>query len=526
MKKKSLLLSAILLLPLLLIAGEKKQSVLLKLDLKISGSWYARPTGKANAEWEFLAHTPGAVELSNSNEYKFKVSWITTLEEFKEIESLKSVTGLKYLDLTECNLLTDEWLEHVGKLGNIERLELTDYQLDEKSKAVFKTKMNKCEILYKTRDVNKSIKRKLPDILGGRVTLMNTFTGECGRACMPENYIRISLRWLHFHKDKGGRMSAGEFEKKCAGGKWEKCGGAGKIKHMDTSVTALSLLAFLGAGFDQHTGAFCYTVRSLLRYFRKHQQPNGRFGQDKGKANFYNHLLASLAVFEAYAQTGDYVLKPMAERALKFCLASKNADGAWSCAGKGGKSDTDTTCWMVLALKMAEAGGFKVSADVYKGIRKWLDKATSLKGKMYYQGEKQRPPYTPASGEWKYQEETMTAMAIFARILMGEDRNSETIQKGVKYLIKNPPVYDLRNKEEIDFYYWHWATLAMYQVGGEGWRKWRLSIKRALLKTQRRGGCSDGSWSPVGVWGKLGGRVYATAINALTLEDWRYKRVE
>ena len=36
-----------------------------------------------------------------------------------------------------------------------------------------------------------------------------------------------------------------------------------------------------------------------------------------------------------------------------------------------------------------------------------------------------------------------------------------------------------------------------------------------------------GSWDPVGAWGSAGGRVYATAINCLTLQVWtRYQRIK
>ena len=39
-------------------------------------------------------------------------------------------------------------------------------------------------------------------------------------------------------------------------------------------------------------------------------------------------------------------------------------------------------------------------------------------------------------------------------------------------------------------------------------------------------GCANGSWDPVDRWGFEGGRVYATAINALTLEVYyRYDNV-
>ena len=53
-------------------------------------------------------------------------------------------------------------------------------------------------------------------------------------------------------------------------------------------------------------------------------------------------------------------------------------------------------------------------------------------------------------------------------------------------------------------------------------------MKGAIVKNQNTGstGCRDGSWEPVSRWSCEGGRVYATAINALTLEVYfRYANV-
>jgi hypothetical protein len=54
-------------------------------------------------------------------------------------------------------------------------------------------------------------------------------------------------------------------------------------------------------------------------------------------------------------------------------------------------------------------------------------------------------------------------------------------------------------------------------------------MKNALVPHQHTGkdGCRNGSWNPeVDRWGFEGGRVYATAINALTLEVYyRYANV-
>jgi hypothetical protein len=92
--------------------------------------------------------------------------------------------------------------------------------------------------------------------------------------------------------------------------------------------------------------------------------------------------------------------------------------------------------------------------------------------------------------------------------------------------MQNLPEWNKPRNDKVDMYYWYYATYAMFQFGGKKWDKWNEALHRAVISTQRTGGCVDGSWDPVGKWGMVGGRVYATAINALTMEIYyRYKRV-
>ena len=94
-------------------------------------------------------------------------------------------------------------------------------------------------------------------------------------------------------------------------------------------------------------------------------------------------------------------------------------------------------------------------------------------------------------------------------------------------MAQNEP--NMEQKESIDYYYWYYGTLAMYQVGKDYWKSWNVAMKDTLIKhqLQREDGCEWGSWDPdVAKWGGMGGRVYATAINCLTLEvTFRYPRV-
>ena len=66
-------------------------------------------------------------------------------------------------------------------------------------------------------------------------------------------------------------------------------------------------------------------------------------------------------------------------------------------------------------------------------------------------------------------------------------------------------------------------TYALYMVGPSHWDHWQARIDRAIVRKQRRDGHFNGSWDPNGVWGKDGGRIYSTAIVAMTLAAY-YRR--
>ncbi len=124
----------------------------------------------------------------------------------------------------------------------------------------------------------------------------------------------------------------------------------------------------------------------------------------------------------------------------------------------------------------------------------------------------------------------MTAVAVLCRLFSGESRGAPSIRSGIKVLIQHPPRWQEqkgRALSTINMYYWYYGSYALFQYGGLEWSGWNESMLKALLGTQRLGNIDeDGSWDPIGEWGVAGGRAYATAIGAMTLEVYyRYKRL-
>jgi len=167
-----------------------------------------------------------------------------------------------------------------------------------------------------------------------------------------------------------------------------------------------------------------------------------------------------------------------------------------------------------------------VPDEAFDSARNWFDRATDSRGRVGYESPGGGSAFLPPNGDRYEQVPTMTAVSVLCRVFTGERRSEDAIRQGAEVLEESPPTWGEPDEvRRVNFYYWYYGTYAMFQVGGSKWKEWNDSMQQALLPNQRKGGCEDGSWDPVSEWSLAGGRVYSTAINALTLEIYyRYER--
>ena len=124
--------------------------------------------------------------------------------------------------------------------------------------------------------------------------------------------------------------------------------------------------------------------------------------------------------------------------------------------------------------------------------------------------------------------EAMTALAMSARIFMGTGKENASISEGSKVLSRYLPIWgdDASGLSLINYYYWHWGTIVMYQIGGKEWEMWNKKLTEILLAHQEKEGCKNGSWPPISKQCKAGGRIYCTTLNILSLEIYyRYGKL-
>ncbi|MBI3270458.1 MAG: hypothetical protein HYZ53_15725 [Planctomycetes bacterium] len=358
----------------------------------------------------------------------------------------------------------------------------------------------------------------------------------------PAECSQAALRWLAAHQERDGRWS-------CSGNNpfhndLRVPGFADEDEIADTSTTALALLAFFSAATAPgEARAFDEAVARGLSWLRARQGADGVFrdpsaeatgpagtvhGSRRGSVNDYNHCLATLAAVEAAGRAQGAEWRIVAQRALDALLAAPRAEG-FSWTRYFSPSDVGFSVFALLALVEAKGAGLAVPPEALRDARAYVDAISE-----------------PESGRVRYRVGHPqclagldgTAALLVARLALGCPPEDPRNGKAAAFLAGQPPRwgawFDLppsdpggghagRLPEDniANFFFWRFAALAADGMAGPGapgpLAGWRASLESLLEEHQRQGGDEEGSWDAVGVWARVGGRVYTTTMGVLAL---------
>ena len=345
---------------------------------------------------------------------------------------------------------------------------------------------------------------------------------------MSEKGVDEGLDWLARHQHPDGywanRCLGGHTaESRCEAG--DPCTGAGKVCEMAHS--GLSLLAFQAGGhyYFNHQ-KYSAVVRRGLDWLVEHQAKDGalvgtlatpRRGVYMHNYYMYEHGIATFALADACAAAKASGVKPDSRyldalaKAVSFIEKQQHYDGGWRYSQfKSEVTDASVTGWQVLALKSAREAGIDFSPECLAGIRTFFShRAMGSNGRTGYTNRR------------KLITEATTGVGMLAhQFLLGEP-DAPLVQDAADYLAKEAsrrwgtlP----RPGDDRDYYLWYNCTLAMFQAGGDNWKRWNDVVRDTILKLQEHTGCARGSWSPDCYKGSTGGRIFSTALAVLTLE--------
>jgi hypothetical protein len=107
----------------------------------------------------------------------------------------------------------------------------------------------------------------------------------------------------------------------------------------------------------------------------------------------------------------------------------------------------------------------------------------------------------------------MTAEGLVCRAFLDAENTPPALDEGAAYVLEERP-----GSGAVNYYFWYYGTLAIFQRQGDDWRRWNAALQQELLGRQRWDGPLAGSWDADDVFGGYGGRVYSTSLAALSLE--------
>lgn len=316
-----------------------------------------------------------------------------------------------------------------------------------------------------------------------------------GGTLESELAVERALEWLAAHQMPGGGWSLVHDGGKCDG----RCKNNGSDARYEPAATGLALLAFLGAGYTHKSGKHQKTVHDGVYYLLQIMEEANNAGSflHQSERGMYNHGIAAFALCEAYQLSGDQDLKQPAQLAVNFIFSAQNYAGGWGYLPKQ-PGDLTISGWQMMAIKSAHAAGLEVPSAVIIRIDNFLNTKQVPSGVFYGYSAPEKDP-------------TCSAIGMLLRLFRGWSYTDPRALELAQYLVK-------KGRSNGDVYYNYYATLLLFHLGGPMWEIWNPSIREHLVKTQNQMGHEAGSWFFEDQYAKEGGRLYTTAMCAMTLE--------
>lgn len=345
-----------------------------------------------------------------------------------------------------------------------------------------------------------------------------------------ERAVEAGLAWLARHQEDHGGWDADGFAARCDAERGDPCDGIGKGQHgeevpcpFDGAISALATLAFLGHGHlpDDANDPYGPVVGRALRHLR-----------DAAGGAWATPLAAqAFAEAEALERKGRWI--DLAHGFAEQVLSRRQEDGAWGYAApfRPG-SDVPYTALCVQALAAAQDVGFELPPELTSEVDAFLDTLESKGGRLAYLLDGRKYGYTPTA--------TNAHLAAAIRELLDVGRDGPRHRRHLALVQSKRPVWKIAFQDvpvegrgtmkvqlgSLSMYQWWYGAIASFHRGGGSWSAWYRSAKSALLGHQRKSGCEEGAWDPIGTYERqTGGRVFSTALGVLILEQpYRHRR--
>jgi hypothetical protein len=249
--------------------------------------------------------------------------------------------------------------------------------------------------------------------------------------------------------------------------------------------TGLALLAFLAGAHTHKHGRHRRAVKEGLKYLKIVQGPKGWFGPPGENEEIYDHLLATLAMTEAYGLTLSPLFKASAMKGVDVVRS-------WLDPPAYGIYPEDRApaviAWSALVLKAADLAGLKIGPEDLARCAACFDG----RGPGVDPGFLVR---TPSSRD---------AAEVVTRIFAAEKPGKSALLDAAVARLREAGPPDWAEGGGTDLGAWWFGALASFQADPRSWETWSAALGSRVVPRQ----APDGKWDA----GDGSGRIASTAL--------------
>lgn len=338
-----------------------------------------------------------------------------------------------------------------------------------------------------------------------------------------------ALRWLARHQAPDGSWGATSWNTQCR----EPGCLPFPAAAVDLALTSLTLLSFLGAGFEPASEvaiggeAAGGVVRRTLAWLLARQNADGQFTASPTSIKpVFEHLvtltalataLQAVPVSGAFPDGERLLLRDGVLRGLRWALMHQTKGGGWGYT-TAAPSDSWVTSWGATALVAARDAGMDVPKMNLAWILQWYDSVTDKADLHIGYSPTMMGKVNLTGNENFLHHDTLSAYGSLLRLWI-DGRATAALPAAERNVERDLPNGDPLRR---DYAYWYVGTFFMAhrdQRKGAAWDRWTQALLRETLLLQESADtCALGSLPPTDRWSAHGGKAYAAAITALALE--------
>lgn len=282
----------------------------------------------------------------------------------------------------------------------------------------------------------------------------------------------------------------------------------------DLGLVSLGALAFLSAGHaPKRSRQYGDNVARALNFVLSNVKPSGLINIAAPQADMYNHGLSLFVLSQAYGVHDDRRMGQVLDKGLKLITSVQCGDGGWKYRAAKGPNGND------LSLAVMQAKALRAAMDMGLEVPPEVVAKSIAYVRRRYQGGGPNSvgafTYSGGSGRIKPGVEAVAMAAAGAvclqefgeyddyRIANSLDLVAERLRRDLK---------TVKGKIPINAYAMLYVAQALYQVGGDRWKKIYPLVRDAIVSTQ----ASNGSWRGGYREGRPG-LLFGTAVGVFAL---------